>query len=124
MKCVSFFKVGGGFRAEDYATIRHITDGKWIAWEQDNPPDEYIILGGDGKQYERPDLWIKPSDSVVLEVKAASVGSSDQFGLKLTLRFPRFKRIRDDKNWETALSVDEFMVLKNQAEEESKVKKE
>jgi len=122
MKCISFFKVGGGFRSQDYANIYEKTNCKWVKWDRAHPPTEFITLGGGEKQYERPDVWIKPSDSVVLEVKAASVGSSDQFGFLYTLRFPRFKKLRDDKTWETALSVDEFIQLKARVEAESKEK--
>jgi DNA ligase 4 len=123
MKCTSFFKVGGGFTAQDYRNIDEKTSGKWIKWDRAHPPTEFITLGGGDKQYERPDVWIKPNDSVVLEVKAASVGGSDQFGFLYTLRFPRFKRLRDDKTWDAALSVDEFIQLKARVEAESKEKK-
>lgn len=122
MKCYSFCKVGGGFRAEDYAKIRHITDGKWNDWDPKKPPKDLIVLGGGDRQYERPDVWIEPCDSVVIEVKAASVGASDQFGTKFTLRFPRFRKIRDDKRWDQALSLEEFDALKEKFEAESKGK--
>ncbi len=122
MKCYSFFKVGGGFKAEDYANIRHHTEGKWIDYDPNQPPTEFIELGGGNLQYERPDVWIKPSDSVVVSVKAASVGSSDQFRMGFTLRFPRFKRLRMDRTWDTALSIQEFMELKGRVEEESREK--
>jgi DNA ligase 4 len=121
-KCHSFFKVGGGFNASDYAEVGHRTDGKWIDWNPKAPPRDYIELGGGDLQYERPDVWIKPSDSVVLEVKAASIGASDQFRTGLTLRFPRFKRLRLDKDWQSALSVQEFLDLKSNVEKEKKDK--
>lgn len=121
-KCWSFFKVGGGFAAADYAEIRHRTEGKWIDWDARNPPREYIELGGQERQYERPDVWIKPEDSVVLSVKAGSVAPTDQFRIGLTLRFPRFKKLRTDKDWKSALSVKEFFSLKDRAEEEKKDK--
>lgn len=91
MKFYSFFKVGGGFTAADYAAIRHTTDSKWKKWDPKHPPSEYIELAGGHLQYERPDEWILPSDSVVVEVKAASVAATDQFKMGFTLRFPRFK---------------------------------
>ncbi|KAL7819122.1 hypothetical protein V8C26DRAFT_396075 [Trichoderma gracile] len=120
-KCFSFFKVGGGFRTEDYAEIRHRTDGKWMEWDPKNPPSEYIELGGgEAKQYERPDMWIRPKDSVVVSVKAASVGPSDQFARGFTLRFPRFRRLRLDRSWDTALSLEEFQELKQRVESELK----
>ncbi|KAI5357877.1 putative DNA ligase, ATP-dependent, BRCT domain, DNA ligase, ATP-dependent, central [Septoria linicola] len=122
-KTWSFFKVGGGFSASDYAQIRHKTDGKWKDWDRKNPPSDWVELGGGDRQYERPDQWIKPEDSVVLSVKAASVGGSDQFKTRFTLRFPRFKKLRTDKSWEQALSYDEFIELKMQAEGQQQEKK-
>ncbi|KAH6603551.1 dna ligase 4 [Trichoderma cornu-damae] len=120
-KCFSFFKVGGGFRTEDYAEIRHRTDGKWMEWDPKNPPSEYVELGGgEAKQFERPDMWIRPKDSVVVSVKAASVGPSDQFARGFTLRFPRFRRLRLDRSWDTALSLEEFQELRQRVEVELK----
>lgn len=87
-----------------------------------HPPTEYIVLGGRDGQAERPDVWIKPSESVVLEVKAASVGTSEQFKTNFTLRFPRFKTMRLDKGWEDALTIKEFMKVKTDAEKESREK--
>jgi DNA ligase-4 len=123
MTCLSFFKVGGGFRSGDYAKIYHQTEGKWHKWDRNNPPKDLIVLGGnEHQQLEKPDEWIKPCDSVVLEVKAASVSSSEQYGFQYSLRFPRFKRLRDDKTWREALSTYEFVELKNRVEEENKNK--
>ena len=122
MKFESFFRVGGGFTAADYANVRHHTDGKWIEWDPKNPPTQFVKLGGGLLQYERPDVWIKPSDSLVVEVRAASVSQSDQFGCGLTLRFPRFKKLRMDKTWKSALSIQEFLDLKNNVEKEHKEK--
>ncbi|KFA52786.1 hypothetical protein S40293_00858 [Stachybotrys chartarum IBT 40293] len=122
-KCLSFFKVGGGFRGEDYAAVRHHTDGKWIDWDAKNPPSEFVELGGgEQKQLEKPDVWIRPKDSVVVSVKAASVSPSDTFALGFTLRFPRFRSLRLDKSWETALSIEEFKELKKRVDEESQEK--
>jgi DNA ligase-4 len=122
-KCYSFFKVGGGFRGEDYAEIRHHTEGKWIDWDKKNPPTKYIELGGgESRQMERPDVWIRPKDSFVVSAKAASVGPSDSFAMGYTLRFPRFRRLRLDRSWESALSVDEFEELKKQVDQEAKEK--
>ncbi|KAF2486088.1 ATP dependent DNA ligase domain-containing protein [Neohortaea acidophila] len=121
-KCYSFFKVGGGFTAGDYAEIRHRTEGKWLDWDPKRPPTEFIELAGGDRQHEKPDVWIKPEDSIVLAVKAAQVAQSDQFKLGLTLRFPRFKKLRADKDWKSALSVQEFYRLKAQVEEERKEK--
>ncbi|PSK51923.1 DNA ligase 4 [Elsinoe australis] len=117
IKCYSFFKVGGGMTADDYREIRHLTDGKWKDWDAKKPPTDLIVLGGGSRQFEKPDVYIRADESIVLEVKAASVHTTEQFGTGYTLRFPRFKRIRKDKDWTSALSVDEFQQLKARAEE-------
>ena len=117
-KCQSFFKVGGGFSAADYAAIAARTEGKWRAWDRKSPPTQYIELAGENLQYERPDVWIRPSDSIVLSVKAASVNETDQFRTRVTLRFPRFVKLRDkDRNWTNALTLQGFAELKAQVEE-------
>jgi DNA ligase-4 len=122
-RCYSFFKVGGGFNAADYAEVRHRTDGKWRDWDKNNPPTDFIAIGGGERyQYEAPDVWIYPEDSFVVEVKAASVHTTDQFAYGRTLRFPRFKKIRSDKTWQQALSMLEFGALKQDVEEERKEK--
>ncbi|EED23246.1 DNA ligase, putative [Talaromyces stipitatus ATCC 10500] len=123
MKCYSFCKVGGGFTAADYANIRHHTDGKWKPWNPKKPPTEFIELaGGEASQKEKPDEWIRPDESVVICVKAASVSVSEEFRIGLTLRFPRFKKLRMDKDWKSALSVQEFLDLKSNVEKEQKEK--
>ncbi|KAJ9618859.1 DNA ligase (ATP) [Taxawa tesnikishii (nom. ined.)] len=114
-KCYSFFKVGGGFSAADYAAIRHHTDGKWHDWNADKSHTEYMELGGGDRQFEKPDCWIKPEDSVVIEVKAAEVRTTEEFRMGFTLRFPRFKKLRTDKDWKQALSINEFIELKQKA---------
>ncbi|KAK4217867.1 hypothetical protein QBC37DRAFT_413426 [Rhypophila decipiens] len=123
-KCLSFCKVGGGLKAEDYAEIKHHTEGKWRDWDSANPPSEYIELGGGERlQYEKPDVWIRPSQSVVISVKAASFGPSDQFAMGWTLRFPRFRKLRLDKAWDSGLDVDEFEALKSKANQEEQERK-
>ncbi|KAI9821016.1 MAG: DNA ligase (ATP) [Phylliscum demangeonii] len=122
LKCWSFFKVGGGFTADDYAKVRHLTDGKWKDWDPKHPPTDYVELAGGPLQYERPDVWIKADESIVLEVKAASITETESFRTGLTLRFPRFKRVRDDKDWTSALTVQGFLDLKQNAEKEHEQK--
>lgn len=121
MKFWSFCKVGGGFTANDYSAISHQTDGYWKKWDSKRPP-EWLVLAGGPREFEKPDMWIHPEHSFVVEIKAASVAASDQFRMKQTLRFPRFKKMRPDKNWQTALSVQEFLKLQTQAHKDSQNK--
>ena len=112
LHCHSFFKVGGGFTANDYATIRHKTDGKWHDWDKKNPPTKYIELGGGHRQLECPDVWIRPDESVVVSIKGASIHTTPQFRTGNTLRFPRFKAIRNDKDFNTAMDLDDFKAFR------------
>lgn len=123
MKCHSFFKVGGGFAAADYASIRHHTEGKWKDWNPKRPPLDFLELAGGALQHERPDVWIRPDESVVLSVKAASVTDTDRFRTSLTLRFPRLKRLRLDRDWTSALSVSAFRELQKNVEKKNSEKK-
>ncbi|KAI9671334.1 MAG: DNA ligase (ATP) [Alyxoria varia] len=118
IQCHSFCRVGGGYSASDYAAIRHRTEGKWHPWDPKNPPSKYIQLGGAPAQLERPDEWIRPDESVVISVKAASVHNTVQFRMGVTLRFPRFKGLRTDKSWQNALSIKEFWTLNNNVEQQ------
>ncbi|KAI0476627.1 ATP dependent DNA ligase domain-containing protein [Xylaria cf. heliscus] len=125
-KCYSFIKVGGGFRVEDYVEIQQLTQGKWHDWDPKKPPSKYIQLaGGDKYQHERPDVWIRPSESVVITVKAASAEETTSFASRLTLRFPRFKERRSDRNWDQALDYEEFeeLVSKGKKDKEFRMEK-
>lgn len=122
MKFYSFFKVGGGFTANDYATIAHNTDGLWRKWNAHPPPDWLELAGGD-RHFEKPHMWIHPENSFVVEVKAASIAATDQFRMNQTLRFPRFKRLRPDRDWKTALSIQGFMKLQADALHSAQTKK-
>lgn len=122
-KCWSFVKVGGGFSVSDYQTIKRKTEGKWHPWDRNNPPKEFIELAGGHLQHERPDEWIKPEDSVVIAVKAAQVATSDRFATGVTLRFPRFKSLKEDRDWSNALSVSGFIDLQNDIERHQNQKK-
>lgn len=120
----SFFKVGGGLTAQDYTTIEHYTEGKWQPW---NPKavSKYLVLAGGDRYHERPDVWIRPSDSIVIEVKAATAEPTTSFKVGQTLRFPRFRNFRLDKKWdEGALDQDEWDNVQSKVEEEVKTKKE
>lgn len=123
-KCLSFCNVGGGFKAEDYAEMRHHTEGRWKEWDPAAPPSDFVELGGGERlQFERPDVWIRPSESVVISVKAASFAPSDQFATGWTLRFPRFRKLRLDKAWDTGMDVDEFEALRTRVKQEEKERK-
>ena len=122
-KFISFFKVGGGLDGNDYARIRYLTQDKWHDYNPKKPPNDWLELAGGSKLTERPDQWIKAEDSVAIEGKGAQITESDEFAIGLTLRFPKFKRLRTDKDWKTVLSVDDFRNLKATIEKNQVAKK-
>lgn len=116
-KFKTFARVGGGFNGPDYAQIAEITQGKWKKFDKRYPQNEFytFAFSRNGVIQEFPDMWIAPQDSFVVQVKAASSAPSDSFATKVTLRFPRFELIRDDKDWTTATSLREFISMQQTA---------
>ena len=68
------------------------------------------------KEYEAqkdliPDVWAIPS--LVVEVTADSISKSTKHSLGLSLRFPRFLKIREDKGVNEATTLKELKNIAN-----------
>ncbi len=86
---------------------------------------------------EKPDLWIDPRDSQIVQIKAAEIIVSDKWVIitsasyivestkfevrpplitrykcGCTLRFPRVEKVRDDKEWYDCMNLDELEQMK------------
>ena len=66
------------------------------------------------KEYEAqkdliPDVWAIPS--LVIEVTADSISKSTKHSLGLSLRFPRFLKIREDKGVNEATTLKELKAI-------------
>ncbi|CAG9795060.1 unnamed protein product [Diatraea saccharalis] len=57
---------------------------------------------------EKPDFWILPEHSTVLQVRATELIRSVSYGTEYTLRFPRVERIRNDKPVDDVITLDYF----------------
>ena len=101
-------KVGTGYNMNDLSIIRDKLRSKWKKYDTRVPPSlfgQWVPNLGD-----KPDLFIEdPSDSIILEVKAAEIVSSDNFPCKITLRFPRVVKCRFDKKWDDCLKYNELL---------------
>lgn len=64
---------------------------------------------------EKPDVWIEPKNSYILQIKATEIVESSSFKVGYTLRFPRVEEIRYDKKWTDCVTVSEFMELRQMA---------
>lgn len=59
----------------------------------------------------QPDVWIEPSRSVVLQVKAAELVPTRTFATRCSMRFPRVQAVRSDKPWHEGCTLREFEEL-------------
>jgi len=57
----------------------------------------------------KPDVWVEPK--LVVEIAADEITRSPAHSAGVALRFPRLLRIRDDKSWEDATSINELSEL-------------
>ncbi|KAK7069753.1 DNA ligase (ATP) [Halocaridina rubra] len=64
---------------------------------------------------EKPDIWINPMKSCVVQVRAAEVVKSALYQTGVTLRFPRVEKIRSDKSWYDILTTVELTELEKEA---------
>ena len=103
-------KVGSGYNMATLSIIRNKLRPYWKKYDSKNPPALY----GQWKPAlsEKPDVYIDdPSNSIILEVKAAEIVPSETFPAKVTLRFPRVVKTRFDKCWSDTLQYNELIKL-------------
>ncbi len=106
----SFAKIGGGFTKSDYLFINDKLSSKWINFKSKKDPEllKYIDVGDKLSKADEPEVWIKPVDSLVIEVKASQIVPTTSYSTKWTIRFPRFKGFRNDKDWSNCLNSNEL----------------
>ncbi|WVR03601.1 hypothetical protein IAU60_000593 [Kwoniella sp. DSM 27419] len=122
----TFASVGSGMSYEDYEWMMSKHRQHWKPFDRSSPPP-WMQLGVTGLD-DKPDVYIEPEHSFVVEVKASEiVPAVGNYGCGYTLRFPRCRYIyfdkasRDhptgddsqDRDMWNSLSLDEFMALLN-----------
>jgi DNA ligase-4 len=129
---MSFVRVGSGlsFKSKDeqsFAALAKRLEPHWKDYDPQHPPALLQLRGG---SKERPDKWIDPRDSVVLEVAVARCAldaftplhaiqiradyrfiDTQVYALPFSLRFPRIKRVRYDKSFAECMSDAELIDL-------------
>lgn len=105
-----FCRVANGFDQDDYRKIDQLTQGKWRKTSESLPPTSLIEFGK-----RVPPEWIDPRESFVVEVKARSVDRSISRNYKIdtTLYNAYSRRIRSDKDWQTAATLEEYKAIKD-----------
>nr|CAD7410420.1 unnamed protein product [Timema cristinae] len=105
----SLGRVGSGYTMDELAELLQKLSPHWqrvrIGY---NPPGLVWTK-------EKPDVWIAPHNSHIVEIKATEIVESRSFKMNHTLRFPRVEKIRYDKNWSECLTTIEFENLRKEA---------
>ncbi|CAH2352145.1 DNA ligase 4 [[Candida] railenensis] len=105
----SFCTVGNGFSNSEYDEIRRITEGKWHDYKTEPPPPDKVLFGS-----RKPDQWIYPEDSLVIEIKARSIDSEllGTYAVGNTLHNLYCRRLRLDKSYEECVTLQEYKEMK------------
>ncbi|KAJ3410685.1 DNA ligase (ATP) [Chytridiales sp. JEL 0842] len=104
-KYISFCKIGSGYTYAELDEISQEAMGHWVPYNPKRQPDWWFHPI---ESKERPDMIIAPEHSRVVTVKGSEVVRSDQYAAKLTLRFPRFVRLRPDKGPGDVMTLTEL----------------
>jgi DNA ligase 4 len=102
----SFCKIGSGYTLKELSDFNQKLNKKWLQFDKKNPPKNILV------SYEKPDVWIEPKDSLVVQIKAVEIIESDKYKCGLTLRFPRLEKFRDDKAPSDSLKLSELKSLR------------
>ena len=94
-KFLSLCRVGTGYTMTELQDINQKLDKHWKPWTDKSSPGFLQQASGEPKA----DLWVDPPHSFIVRVQAAQLLESDSFAAGCTLRFPRVREVRHDKNW-------------------------
>ena len=103
-------KVGTGYSFQQLSSIRQQISAVSVPWDVSRPPKHFSPWRP--RAQDRPDVYIPPDKSIVVEVKCAELTTTDMYSAGLTCRFPRIHKIRMDKSFEEVLSLSELCQLK------------
>ncbi|KAL7845764.1 hypothetical protein AOLI_G00239560 [Acnodon oligacanthus] len=102
-------RIGSGYTMKELYDLGLKLAKHWKVYRKNDPPA--AILCGT----EKPEVYIEPRNSVILQVKAAEIVTSDMYKTNCTLRFPRIERIREDKEWHQCMTLDELCQFRTKA---------
>ncbi|XP_054278931.1 LOW QUALITY PROTEIN: DNA ligase 4 [Macrosteles quadrilineatus] len=105
----SVTRVGSGCTLDELSELSRKLEPHWRRTKPGYVPPSHLWTR------ERPELWLEPMDSVIVQVKASEVVPSDFYQTGFTLRFPRIEKVRYDKPWSDCLTTVEFTRLRESA---------
>uniref|UniRef100_A0A3B4WJH2 DNA ligase n=1 Tax=Seriola lalandi dorsalis TaxID=1841481 RepID=A0A3B4WJH2_SERLL len=105
----SFCRIGSGYTMKELYDLGLKLAKHWKVYRKNDPPAS-ILCGT-----EKPEAYIEPCNSVIVQVKAAEIVGSDMYKTNCTLRFPRIEKIRDDKEWHQCMTLAELDQFRSKA---------
>ncbi|XP_010788208.1 DNA ligase 4 [Notothenia coriiceps] len=105
----SFCRIGSGYTMKELYDLGLKLAKHWKVYRKNDPPAS-ILCGT-----EKPEVYIEPCNSVILQVRAAEIVGSDMYKTNCTLRFPRIEKIREDKEWHQCMTLAELDQLRGKA---------
>lgn len=102
-------RIGSGYTMKELYELGLKLAKHWKVFRKSDPPAS-ILCGT-----EKPEVYIEPRNSVIIQVKAAEIVSSDMYKTNCTLRFPRIEKIRDDKDWHQCMTLAELDQFRSKA---------
>lgn len=102
-------RIGSGYTMKELYDLGLKLAKHWKVFRKSDPPAS-ILCG-----IEKPEVYIEPCNSVIIQVKAAEIVSSDMYKTSCTLRFPRIEKIRQDKEWHECMTLAELEQFRSKA---------
>lgn len=102
-KIKTLSKIGTGLTDAQFQEIKKLADQHLSKQNQANPQYDF-------KKELKADVWLEPN--IVLEIAADEISQSPSHTAKVALRFPRLIKIRRDKNWQQATTLQELKEIK------------
>ncbi|CAO2611378.1 DNA ligase 4 [Lemmus lemmus] len=102
-------RVGSGYTMKELYDLGLKLAKYWKPYHKKSPPSS-ILCGT-----EKPEVFIEPHHSVIVQIKAAEIVPSDMYKTGTTLRFPRIEKIRDDKEWHECMTLGDLEELRGRA---------
>lgn len=105
----SVCRIGSGYTMKELYDLGLKLAPHWKRYKKKDPPTN-LLCG-----IEKPEAFIEPCNSVIIQVKAAEIVHSDMYKTNCTLRFPRIEKIREDKEWYDCMTLDDLEQFREKA---------